>query len=376
MEGPLSRYRALIEGGALECDPAQLCAAERLQLLHDELKTARPAGLFRKASAPPRGVYMFGGVGRGKSMLMDLFFETAPVAEKRRVHFHEFMAEVHDRIAEWRGLSDKDRKRRAEFVKDAGDDPIRPVARRTAAEARLLCFDEFQVTDIADAMILGRLFEAMLAEGVTAVATSNRAPDDLYENGVNRQLFTPFIDLLTDRLDLIELDGETDYRLSRLAGAPVYHSPLNKAADAAMNAAWKRLTGGGAAHPETLAVKGRTLKVPYTSHGAARFEASALIAEALGPNDFLAIAKRYHTVFIDAIPALTPAKRNEAKRFVTLIDALYEYKVKLVCSAAAEPAALYPAGDGAFEFERTTSRLIEMQSEDYLALGHMTASAA
>ena len=374
MRGPKQSYQERVARGELECDPAQDFAVERLQRLHDALKGYSPGkrGWLSRPRPAPKGLYIFGGVGRGKSLLMDLFFETAPVRAKRRVHFHAFMQEVHAAIAEWRALTPKERRKRPEWRKDAGDDPIRPVAQGVALEAHLLCFDEFQVTDIADAMILGRLFEAFLEFGVVIVSTSNRAPSDLYKNGLNRQLFLPFIDLICDRFEVFELESEKDYRLDRLRGAPVYFSPLGTEADAAMDAAWERLTGGAEPHSETLPVLGRELKAPCTAHGAARFGFADLAERELGPADFLALGRRFHTLFIDHIKVMSPADRNAAKRFVTLIDTLYEHKVKLVASAEAAPEGLYPKGDGAFEFERTTSRLIEMQSEDYLALPHAT----
>lgn len=300
-------------------------------------------------------------------MLMDLFVETAPVASKRRAHFHEFMQEVHARIGRWRSLTPGQRRRQPEHVRGAGEDPIPPVARGLAGEARLLAFDEFHVTDIADAMILGRLFERLFAEGVTVVATSNRHPDDLYRDGINRQLFLPFIDLLKTRLDVMELDGGVDHRLRQLEAAPVYYAPLGAEADHAMDQAWDRLTSGAAPQRCTLDVQGRQLVVEREIAGVARFSFAELCARPLGPADYLALAERFHTVLLDRVPKLSPDKRNEAKRFVTLIDALYEARTKLVMSADAEPDDLYPAGDGAFEFERTASRLMEMRTHDYLA---------
>ena len=298
---------------------------------------------------------------------MDLFYDDAPVQPKRRVHFHEFMQDVHGRIAEWRGLSDRDRRRRREYVKGAGDDPIPPVARALIARSRLLCFDEFQVTDIADAMILGRLFEALYAEGIVVVATSNRFPDDLYKDGINRQLFQPFIEELKSRMELFELNGGVDHRLRQLEAAPVYYCPLDTDAELAMDDAWDRLTTCAVPQSCTLVVNGRELVVEREAAGVARFSFEELCARPLGAADYLAIARRFHTVLLDRTPRLSPDKRNEAKRFVTLIDTLYEARTKLVMSADAEPQDLYPAGDGAFEFERTASRLIEMRSHDYLA---------
>ncbi len=377
MAGPIERYRALVAKGDIRHDPAQEFAAEQLQLLHNRLSQRRPNGRGllsrlngRSRTPAPRGLYLFGDVGRGKSMLMDLFFDQAPVEPRRRVHFHAFMIEVHAAIADWRKLDPRQRSRQPHYVRGAGEDPIRPVARAIAQSARLLCFDEFHVTDIADAMILGRLFEALFAEEVVIVATSNRAPDALYEGGLNRHLFVPFIEMIKARLDVLHLDGPEDYRLARLGGAPVYHTPLGPEADAAMDAAWRRLTDCSRGRPHDLIVQGRTVTVPEAARGVARFAFAALAEQALGAADYLAIAARYHTVLIDHIPMLGAEDQSAARRFVTLIDALYEKRVKLICSAAAEPAALYSEGVGAFEFARTASRLVEMQSADYLALGH------
>jgi cell division protein ZapE len=294
------------------------------------------------------------------------------------VHFHEFMAETHDRIAAWRGAAEAVRRRHAGANPKALDDPMPPVAADIAKDAMLLCFDEFQVTDIADAMLLGRLFEALLAKGVVIVATSNRRPDDLYKDGLNRQLFLPFIALLKARLDIIHLDAAQDYRLDRLSGAPVYHTPLGPAAHAAMDEAWTAMIAGSRERPETIHVKGRSIIAPRTARGLARFSFPELCEAPLGASDYLAIARRYSAVFVDNIPKLAPEARNEAKRLVMLIDALYETKTKLVCSADAAPRALYPEGDGAFEFERAASRFAEMQTEDYLSAehgGHAQASA-
>ena len=369
MNTPLDLWRERVDSGLLTPDADQERAAEELTELCGRLRRWKPGrkSLFGKAKPAPRGLYLWGGVGRGKSMLMDLFIGVAPVDPKRRVHFHPFMQDVHARITAWRKLTPGQRRRRREYVRGAGDDPIPPVARALVSEARLLAFDEFQVTDIADAMILGRLFEHMFKEGCVVVATSNRHPDDLYRNGINRQLFLPFIALWTDRLDLFALDGETDYRLRQLEAAPVYYSPLGSEADTAMDAAWERLTQGAVPQSCTLTVQGRELLVEREAAGVARFGFEELCARPLGAADYLALAGRFHTILLDGVPQLSPEKRNEAKRFVTLIDALYEARTKLVMSADAEPDALYPDGDGAFEFERTASRLIEMRSHDYLA---------
>lgn len=379
-EGPLAAYEALRTAGDLKPDAGQAAVVRRLDRLYSELQGWRAAkpGLIgrllgRGAGDPPRGVYIYGDVGRGKSMLMDLFFDHAPVDAKRRVHFHAFMLEMHEKIHAWRQMSVAAREQKA--GKGVGDDPIPPLARDVAAEARLLCFDEFQVTDVADAMILGRLFTALWQEGVVTVATSNRVPEDLYKDGLNRQLFLPFIDLIRARLDVVELDGPTDYRLERLGGAPVYYSPISDEATKALSETFYRLTDHevgdrDAVGPDELDLKGRKLHVPIASRGVAVFSFKRLCHNPLGAADYLAIAWAYHTVIIVGIPRMGPEMRNEAKRFVTLVDALYENNVKLLCSAAAPPDQLYDAGDGSFEFQRTASRLMEMQSEDYLSRGH------
>ena len=325
---------------------------------------------FGGSAVAPRGLYIWGGVGRGKTLLMDLFFKHTPHQAKRRIHFHEFMIETHARIDHWRKASNGARRKNKGFDKSAPDDPIPLVAYEIAQQARLLCFDEFQVTDIADAMLLGRLFEKLFSYGVVVVATSNRFPDDLYKDGLNRQLFLPFIEELKQRLDIYELVSAKDYRLGALSAAPVYYSPLGPAATKAMNAAWSRIASGAREAREQIEVQGRILPVPCAARGAARFGFDDLCAQPLGSQDYLAIATRYGTVFIDNIPIMGPEKRNEAKRFVTLIDALYDRRTKLVCSADAEPDALYVEGTGAFEFERTASRLTEMRSDAYLASPH------
>ena len=355
----LSLYRKAVADGALKPDAAQEAAAKKLAALARALKTYRPGGfsLFRKKAEAPRGLYIWGDVGRGKSMLMDLFFEVAPTQPKRRVHFNAFMQDVHQRI-------------HVEREKPGVSDPIAPVARALSAEARLLCFDEFQVGDVADAMILGRLFEQLFALGTVIVATSNTPPERLYEGGLNRQLFLPFITLIRQKLEVVELNGATDYRLQRLTGLPVYLTPLGPEADAAMDAAWKRLTDSGPGKPMTLNFLGRQLVVTQAARGVARFSFHDLCENPLAAPDYLAIARDFHTVLIDHIPALDESRRNEARRFVLLIDTLYDEGVKLVCSAAAAPDRLYPAGDGAEAFRRTASRLAEMQSEDYLKRGH------
>ncbi len=362
-DGPLEAYRARVAEGALRGDPVQELAAEKLQSLHNALKAYRPAragswkerfGLARRSEEPPAGLYIFGDVGRGKSMLMDLFFAAAPVAKKRRVHFHEFMLEMHKRLHALRGSGKR------------VDDILPAVARDIAAEAWLLCFDELHVVNIADAMLLGRLFETLFAQGVIVVATSNWAPDDLYKGGLQRELFLPFIALIKDKLDPLHLDGRQDYRLARLMSMKVYHVPLGAAADRALDQAFRDLTDGAPAAPAALELYGRSLAVPLAAKGVARFAFADLCEQPLGAADFLAIADAFHTVIVSGIPRLRAEERNAAKRFATLIDALYEKKVKLVCAAAVGPHDLYREGDHAFEFQRTVSRLMEMQSVEYL----------
>ncbi len=349
--------RARQAAGELKVDAAQDAVLARLDDLAGNLAdyaSGRSRGFlgFSRRRSTPRGLYVWGPVGRGKSMLMDAFFESAAITPKRRVHFHAFMAETHAAIREMRAA-------------EPGD-PIPKVAKLIAREASLLCFDEFQVTDIADAMLLGRLFETLFAEHVVIVATSNRPPHDLYKDGINRQLFLPFIDILNERLEIVHLAGATDYRLGRLKGLPVYLTPLGDTATKALDRIWDELTDAGVGAPLEISVVGRTLTLPRFVHGVGRATFEQLCAAALGPQDFLAIAEACSTLILDEIPVLTPARRNEAKRFVTLIDALYEARRRFVCSAAADPQHLYAEGDGAFEFERTVSRLMEMQSAAWM----------
>jgi cell division protein ZapE len=362
----LKSYDRLVAAGELQPDDDQKRAVEVLERLARDLQTERKTSLWSrlrgKSPPSPRGSYMWGGVGRGKSMLMDLAFESIEVRPKRRVHFHEFMLEVHERL-------------RVERAREHGD-PIPPVARALAAEARLLAFDEMVINNSADAMILSRLFGQLLQAGVTVITTSNRPPRDLYKGGLNRELFLPFIDLIEAELDVVPLNGPTDYRLERLGGMPTWYVPNGPDATRALSEAFFRLTDYSAEDranvpSEDIPVQGgRTLHVPKSLKGVAVFSFRRLCGEPRGAPDYLAIARRFHSVIIVGIPRLGPEKRNEAARFVTLIDALYEHKVKLLAAADAPPARLYPAGDGAFEFERTASRLIEMQSEAYLAKGH------
>ncbi len=345
---------------------------QALQALHDALEAYEPPRLtlFGGPDAP-RGLYLWGGVGAGKSLLMDLFFETAPVEEKRRVHFHAFMQEAHGLIGRWRGLSDSERRKDPSRARRAPlDDPIPHAAKALFSRARLLCFDEFQVSDVTDAMIMSRLFEALWERGAVVVATSNRVPDDLYLNGLNRQLFLPFIETLKGHCRVMEVKAARDYRLERLERQPVYHAPLGEEAEAAMDRAWADLTAGAEPQETTLRVGSRAIPIPCAARGAARAGFSDWCRTALGAADYLEIARTYQAVLLEGVPVMTPQDRNEAKRFVTLIDALYEHRCKLVMSAEAAPDALYAAGDGSFEFARTASRLHEMQSRDYLALPH------
>ena len=349
-------YDAQVAAGKLHADAAQRALLPLLEEIRAGLEApvARPGlfGLFAKPPEPVRGLYLWGGVGRGKSMLMDLFCDAVQVP-KRRVHFHAFMQEIQARL---------DAARQANTP-----DAMKPVAQDVARAVRLLCFDEMQITDIADAMIVGRLFEALMAKGVTIVTTSNRAPSELYKNGLNRQLFLPFIDLLETRLHLHEIESETDYRQHRLAGQPVYFHPLGRDARARMDALWDELSGHDAAGRLELAVKGRTLVLPHFHAGVARASFWDLCAAMLGPADYLAIAGAVRVLMLDDIPLLSASNFNEAKRFVTLIDALYEAKVRLIASAADRPERLYIEGEGTFEFERTASRLREMQAADWAA---------
>jgi len=361
-------YDARLRDGAIRPDPSQRHALERLVRLEGDLARLQGGGLkglFRKPEAVT-GVYLVGPVGRGKSMLMDLFFETAPAAAgKRRTHFHVFMGEVHRLIDAWR--KGDAAARRARFGQHRGDDPIPPVADVLAGQARLLCFDEFQVTDIADAMILGRLFEALFARGVTLVATSNRQPDELYKDGINRQLFLPFIDLLKRRVEVVEVTGGHDYRLDRLRAAGTWFCPIDPDNERSFEALWRDMLGGEEEAGAVLEVLGRKVAFPHASGGLLKAGFASLCSVALGPNDYVAVAERFHTVFLQDLPKLTPNRREEARRFVILIDALYEARTRLIALAEAEPVKLYPEGDGAFEFERTASRLQEMRSADWLA---------
>ena len=367
--GPLFDYRDRVAAGELTSDPAQALLAEKLQSLHRALAGYTPSaghagwkerfGLTRRRAEPVQGLYIYGGVGRGKSMLMDMFFGAALVEKKRRTHFHAFLQDVHARMNAFRERSGGE-----------GGDPIPDVAKDIADEAWLLCFDEFQVANIVDAMILGRLFENLFARDVVVVATSNRPPQDLYKDGLQRNKFVPFIEMISERLDVLELNSPIDYRLRRLKGMNVYHTPLDGGGRATLDDYFGQLTDGRPPETERIEVKGRTIEISMAVDGVGRADFGDLCDKPLGPADYLAIAARYHTFVVDDIPLLTPAMRDAARRFVILIDAFYEAKVNLVCSAAAPPAGIYPEGEGKFEFERLVSRLIEMQSEEYMSLPH------
>ena len=377
-DGPLPAYRARIAEGALQPDPSQRMAAERLQDLWVKLRgydpPPRPAGngspllgrlLRRKPTegadeARPHGLYLVGEVGRGKSMLMDLFFAAARVARKRRIHFLRFMQDAHARFHDW------------QRAHPDGDDPIPPLADAIAAEAALLCFDEFQVNDIADAMILGRLFQALFARGVVVVATSNTLPDDLFAGQPGRDAFLPFIALIKQHLDVLVLEGVRDWRRGLPRGLATWLVPADARAEAALDAAFAELADGAAPREERLRVMGRELRVPCAAGGVARFDFSALCGQPLGPGDYLMLATHFHALVLDAVPLLGPENHDAARRFATLIDALYDHRVKLVASAEAEPDQLYQRGEGAQAFRRTASRLVEMRSEAWLALPHLT----
>ena len=381
--GPLPAFRAKLAAGELTTDPAQARAVERLQQLWNRLRGyappaqhATPISLFsrflRRRAPPddipddyPHGLYLVGDVGRGKSMLMDLFFDAADVERKRRIHFNAFMQEAHRRIHAWR--------RQPERLDDPGsDDPIPPLADALAAEAALLCFDEFQVNDIADAMILGRLFKALFARGVVVVATSNTTPDDLFAGQPGRDAFLPFIDLIKQYLDVLVMSGSRDHRRERLRTLPTWHVPADPAAAAALDQAFADLSAHATPKAERLRVLGHILPIPVAAGGVARFDFAALCQQALGAGDYGALATHYQALVLDDVPQLSPDNHDAARRFITLVDELYEHRVKLVASAAAPPDSLYEEGRGAEAFRRTASRLVEMQSQDYLALPHLT----
>ena len=367
-----AQYQALVSSGAIEPDPAQAEAAEAFADLEQRLASYKPLrkqGLLGRLFADkderaPRGLYIHGEVGRGKTMLMDLFFQSSSVLHKRRAHFHEFMAEVHERIHGFR-----QNIARGEM---ADGDVIALTAAAIFDEAWLLCFDEFHVTDIADAMILARLFAKLFELGTVVVATSNVAPEDLYKGGLNRALFLPFIAQISDHMDVLRLDARTDFRLEKLAGVQMWLAPADDAANAALDKAWSKMTGNAKCKPREISIKGRMLRVPCSADGVARFSFADLCEEPLAASDYLRLAHDYHTILIDRIPVMDYPDRNAAKRFITLIDTLYDNSVKVMASAEADPLSLYVAIEGheADEFKRTSSRLIEMSSESYLALPH------
>ncbi|MGZ8396023.1 MAG: cell division protein ZapE, partial [Rhodoplanes sp.] len=376
------RYAAIVEAGEIERDLAQEAVVAKLDTLQNRLtdqrldrKVSVLGRLFsrreKQASAVPiRGLYVHGEVGRGKTMLMDLFFATCPIKRKRRAHFHEFMADVHDRVHAYR------QKLKTGAIVDK--DPIILTAADLAAQASVLCFDELHVTDIADAMILGRLFTQLFARGVVVVATSNVVPDDLYKDGLNRALFLPSIRLLKAHMEVMRLEARTDFRQEKLVGVKVWHVPADRAAKAALDETWRRVTHGHESRGHELVVKGHIVRVPRAAMGAARFTFHDLCGQPLGAGDYLRIAQEFHTLMVDHIPVIRAEQRNEAKRFITLVDALYDYAVELIASAEAEPAQLYEGEDGyeAHEFKRTASRLVEMASEAYLALPHRQRAAS
>ncbi len=355
---PLPSYRELVATGKLDADPAQLAGAKALRQVARDLRKWRPGGpslstlIGLRTAEAPRGLYIHGPVGSGKTMLMDMFYGRVKFTPRKRYHFHEFMAAAQDRLNAAR--------------KTARGDPVLEVGRSFAAEARLLCFDEMHITNIADAMIIGRLFQSMFEEGIVIVATSNVAPAGLYAGGLNRQLFLPFVDLIESRMTALPLAAARDFRLAKLAGRQLYFTPADRAAEVEMRAVFERLTGQQRGAPAEIEIKGRKLQVPEAAMGVARFEFADLCVKPLGALDFLTIARSFHTVMLSGIPRLSPTRKDEARRFINLIDTLYDGGVCLIAAADAEPHQLYPEGDVAILFERTASRLIEMRSAEYM----------
>jgi len=370
-DAPLACYRAQVDDGTLKPDPAQALAAEKLNSLHHALQSYKMKGGGKRwrerfglsgqygEMEPPLGLYLYGGVGVGKSMLMELLSDSLP-DRSMRVHFHELMRDIHGEVHRLRQLPGDDE-----------GDPIPGIADGIADNTTLLCLDEMEVRDIADAMIVARVFGRLFERGVVVVTTSNRHPDDLYKDGLQRDKFLPFIDLLKERLDLLQLESRQDYRLGRILGDTVFHSPNDVAAKAALDKAWSRLTDAADPIPDFITVKGRKIAVPAAAHQVARFPFADLCERPLGPSDYLEIGAQFCTVIVDDIPALGPEKRDVARRFVTLIDALYEHRSVLICSAETAPAGIYDGDDWKFEFQRTVSRIIEMQAEDYIQSRHV-----
>ncbi len=367
--------KALVDKGDLRFDPAQQQLAERLDHLLQNLNDYHPRrSLLGRKQPPPQGLYIYGDVGRGKSMLMDMFYARLNTNQKQRIHYHAFMQDVHHRINQWRTLSARERRRQNAYVRGAGDNPLPPIAKTIANQAHILCFDEFHVTDIADAMILSGLFSQLFARGVVVVMTSNRAPDTLYQDGLNRASFLPFITLIKQKMEIFTLDGDIDHRLRKLSLSSLYYTPLGKKTDKEMDKLWARLEGPEGTHPVKLEVGGRLVEL-LASGGTARASFAELCQTAKGAADYLAIARTFSTLFLENVPVMNTENESAARRFITLIDTLYEAKTNLVISAAAEPENLWVGDQSVFEFSRTVSRLMEMRSDEYLGAEHALLSA-